>query len=380
MRLWWFQRNEYACSSPAGLFPCQSGKQLLEKAAPYYVTAIRNLVSAPNKLYETIYFETLCRFAECCQSMPLNQISEDYSLLVQHLKRCLCALKYRQKYLLPRNADSETIAEQEPQWTYAIFSASLCYQLHHIQQDRRIILHNVRGEPIGQWQSFENKLYEPNRYFSLEWGEVSSAITVDEIISSLVKQIVPATVIQWLSQNTTLFALWWDAIKGMDSGTILSSIIQEAVNALDTKKIEVLNEKDKAIASVEIAANLPASTHTNEQIEINPVELLLTHLADLTSASDNEIHWLRIDHGLFVSSTSLNDFVIQNKQYKNSHQLINLINPALVDNAGEYYWQYRPKAFEDRRVLDGIVLKEDVLSETWKNQPINSEFQPAIKL
>ncbi len=380
MRVWWFQKNEYACSPPAGIFPCQSGNHLLEKAASYYITAIRNLISAPNKLYKAIYFETLCRFAECCQSMPLNQSDEDYSLLIQHLKRCFCALKFRQKYLLPRNVDSEIIAEQEPQWTYAIFSASLCYQLYNIQQDRRIILHNLQGEPIGQWQSFENKWYEPNRYFSLEWGEVSSAITRDEIMNSLVKHIVPASVMQWLSQNTTLFALWWDAIKGIDKGNILSSIIQEAMNARDTKKMRVSLENDKAMVSGAITASLSVSTPANEQTASDPIELLLTYLANLTHAGDNEIHCLRTHHGLFVLSQSLTDFVTQNKRYKNAHQLINLIKFALVNKAGEYGWQYRPKAFEDRRVLAGIVLKEDVLSESWKNQPVNSEFQPAIKL
>lgn len=383
MGLWRARQSESACSLPAGIFPCQAGKHVLERNAQGYVAAIRGLISAPIKLYNVIYFETLCRFAELCQSMPADKASGDYSLLTQHLKHCIGALKLRRKYLLPPNADSETIAEQEPQWTYAIFSASLCCQLHRIQQDRHIILHNKQGKQIGQWQPLDGKFYEPDRYFSLQWDIAPSGFSVDEIMSTLVNHIVPAPIMQWLAQNSTLFALWRDVIKGTDTNNILGDIIQQKINSSSINKADVqqdnqlTKENDPVVA--EVINDVLVEAGSTEQVNVDPIESLLTYLS-ASKHTESAYLYLRIEHGLFISLTLLNDFISQNQQYENSNQLIELIKPALVDREGEYCLQCRPKEFGDRRVLEGIVLAENVLNDTWKNKPVNFEFQPAKKL
>lgn len=80
-----------------------------------YVNQIRNLVSCPAKIYSQLYLTTLSQFFIHCPA----------ELLKQRLIVTVIALKLRQGILLPKNAGAETIAAEEPQWTYALFSCAL---------------------------------------------------------------------------------------------------------------------------------------------------------------------------------------------------------------------------------------------------------------
>ena len=102
---------------------------------------LKSLISAPAPVYAALYETTLFRLMEFCQAMPQNiNQPTPYSLLTTTLETAVAALKVRRGVMLPRHSNSETIAEQEPLWTYAVFTASLWVQLPDLQADRTIEL------------------------------------------------------------------------------------------------------------------------------------------------------------------------------------------------------------------------------------------------
>lgn len=81
----------------------------------HYVTEIKNLVSCPPKLYSQLYLTTLSNFIIHCPAALINR----------RLQITIAVLKLRRGMLLPKNAATETIAAEEAQWSYALFSACL---------------------------------------------------------------------------------------------------------------------------------------------------------------------------------------------------------------------------------------------------------------
>ena len=107
---------------PKGLSPCLSGDDVIHNAGKELISQIRQLISAPSKIYDDLYVPTLYRFAEFCQAMPWDKESVPYSLLTHQLSLVIAALQLRRGLLLPMNAGAEAMAEQEPQWTCDFFS------------------------------------------------------------------------------------------------------------------------------------------------------------------------------------------------------------------------------------------------------------------
>src|SRR5437762_1636697 len=116
-----------------------SGHELLQQAnISNYVREINGLVSCPPTIYEKLYFSTMVKLAEFCQSMPYSETDFNwkYGFLERQLKLAVSALKLRRGILFPKNSGAEAIAAEEAEWTYAIFSASLMRDLYQLQANR----------------------------------------------------------------------------------------------------------------------------------------------------------------------------------------------------------------------------------------------------
>src|SRR6266513_2195322 len=110
---------------PAEIIPSLSGRELCRRPEFFYlINHIKNLVSCPNKIYKKLYSATLENIAEFCQSMPYskNEFYWPHGFLTRQIKLAVTALKLRRGILFPKNAGAESIASEEAQWTYAIFS------------------------------------------------------------------------------------------------------------------------------------------------------------------------------------------------------------------------------------------------------------------
>jgi len=86
---------------------------------------------------------------------------------------------------------------------------------------------------------------------------------------------------------------------------------------------------------------------------------------------------LRVHAGLFITKSRLQEFT-ENFQVKSIDNLVQIINPYLVTANNQYYQKYRHKLFENRKLLEGIVIGNQYLNNKWLSHPHRDEFQPDI--
>lgn len=197
------------------IIPSLSGRELLNKPEMMHIVyCMKNLVSCPNKMYRKLYTSTLRHVAEFCQAMPYSEknFNEEYGFLTRQLTLTLAALKLRRGILFPKNAGAESIAAEEAQWTYAIFSASLVKNLYHLEENREVSRYQLQGDPIDMWSPIAGSLYRKSFYYSMRFVPDKSIEKVDVFMAALSQRIFPTLAISWLSTNTYLFKLWWDVV------------------------------------------------------------------------------------------------------------------------------------------------------------------------
>lgn len=155
-----------------------------------YLRDIKNLVSCPSGIYESLYLMTSNRLAEYCQTMASEE------LLHRQYQLAIATLKLRRGLFFPKNAGAETIAAEEAQWTYAIFSAALLKDFHQLKMNRETA-----------------------------------------------ERIIPPAAFRWISANKTLFSWWWSAILHEKTGqNDISDLIDTAAKKIGIQPAEPVED------------------------------------------------------------------------------------------------------------------------------------------
>jgi hypothetical protein len=335
---------------------CLSGIELLQKPKfqPYF-SEIRNLVSCPDNIFRKLYLSTLYSFAEFCQAMPFSKIEFNtaYGFLERQLKLVIAVLKLRRGLLFPKNAGTEQISEEEAQWTYALFSGSLLKDVHLLQSDREVYMHKADGEQTGIWLSLSGSLYKRDIYYSMKFVPKNLTINRDILMAALSGSVCPPEAVNWLSSNSYLFKQWW------------SVILHQASPENDIEKIIHMAAEKAGIAL------LGQSISTdNADLQVNLIKYLTVNI------KQNPEHVFKTDDGMFVSLFLLEDFLSENRfTAKNTFfETLEKDNWLVLKNGKPYHELY-PKKYEDKRVLNGIILNIDVLPEELQKLPIDTSFQ-----
>jgi hypothetical protein len=373
------------------LIPYLPGHEVVQQGGAKLVQEIRNLISAPFKIYQETYEKTLWHLAEICQSMPYDENGSPYSLLQRQLNICIASLKLKHGKLLPENAEPENMAKEEAQYSYAIFMAALLYGLDKIQHDRKILFYNSRKENCGQWspltvETTQHRLVSTGSWFDVQWTPcITSEILPCSAFNGIIAMnIIPPKIMQWMSENCKLVPLWWNAMTGNPSGkenNPISDIIQQAVVFIDNK------DKPSQQSTQNIGDFNQKKEAKEEKIEIsedkkNP-ENLLKALLDFIETKQNQNQnqdkdqIIRISIGLLVSKNILQEFAASIHE-KSVDTLLEQINLYLKGKNHHYYFKYRHKNFESRKFLEGVVIDKKYLNDRCKQLSISDEYQPNI--
>lgn len=358
-------------------YPYLSGDDVINNVGKELTQKIRDVVSTTKEVYQDVYLNTLYRFSEFCQAMPENQNASSYSLLTHQLKLAIVALKIRRGLLLPKEGSAEEIAKQDPQWTYAIFSASLFYQLDQIQRDRQIHGYDAQKNLVGTWQPLESNRFRPNHYYAIEWKSLEST-SVSSLLSILASNIIPKDVITWISTNTSLSKIWWDSVTNPQIENPIITIIQQVEKCLAPE-----NGKPQDIhqsVGVNNDQTSKGDAVRDNDLEANsPLSLLFNFLSEVDHSNSTKHHCLRVESGLLITSLIISQFLQTYAiHFSSEADFIKKIRDKLIYNLEQYQFSYRPKTFEDRRILEGIVIKEEHLPEDWKQKPIDTDFIPTF--
>ncbi len=346
---------------------CLTGAQIFSlPAINAYAIKLRKLVSAPEDIYKELYIPTLHNFMALCQAMPSDiQNPIAYSLLTQRLSLAIAALKLRRGCMLPKNSNSETIAEQEPLWTYALFTTSLLIKIHHIQSDRTIELYQDKNKTLGVWHAVVGSLYEADTSYKIIPQEQPLKISNEILQAMLLEKIIPQIGMRWLSSCQDVFSLWLEAvIETNTKNNVLIELIQEAAQKIDFPLIE------KTMRPLELS-------------ELAPEPSLLSLLMEWIQQSDGEHrppYFLRFAEGLFVTPTALTTFITQRAIKLSLAALMKEIESALLKKEENHIFQYCSVRFEDRQILEGVIIHQEHLTDTLKSYPIKTDFIPNISL
>jgi hypothetical protein len=363
-----------------GLTPCLLGEDIFKlDGLNHYLHEIKNLISCPAGIYEDIYLTTLYRLAEFCQAMPYStrELNVSYGLLKRQLNLTIAVLKLRRGILLPKNAGAGTIALEEPQWTYAIFSGSLLKNLFVMQSDRNVCIYKETGERIGGWTPLSGSLYQHNLYYDMAYSQNQPVVSPSVLMAAISGRIIPTMAIRWLSDNESLFAEWWNTILNVATVPI-NNINQLIVDAAKIIGIQLsANEEITSIASIGIkntAADTPGLILNEEK---KNMQSLIAWITSNIAFYPEGI--FRVSKGLFLTKETMENYCIENNL--KIFFLQKMENTKfLVLNENDIYHFYAPSRFEDQRILRGIVLNVDYLNSTLASLPINTYFQEHTEL
>lgn len=335
---------------------------------------LKSLVSAPPDIYQQLYLATFTAFAEFCQAMPFDvQQPEPYSLLQRQLELAITALKLRRGRMLPQNSESESIAEQEPLWTYVVFTACLFTGLARLQEDRRVALYVNANEKIGQWSVLAGNLYEQKTHYSVGTQPSRKLIDSSCYMAFLAGRIIPAYAMRWLASYPEVFISWWQAIAlgvQVEKADGLILLIKQAA-----EKIDYPLSYEEVIETEKLA---DLSSSNNQALE--DISSWLQQQCEENGCDPERDLLLRIPGGLFIASERIAHFLACNPKYGSQDCLLQNLEDYLLKENNSMIHRYRPDRFEKRLILEGIILKECALPPVVKKLPYQSSFVSEIPL
>jgi hypothetical protein len=215
------------------LTPCLNGEELLkQKAIDNYVTEIKQLLSCPLNVYESIYKIALVRLAEFCQALPYAQYADsgEYGFLERQLRLAIAALKLRRGKFFPKDANAETIAHDDGMWTYAIFSVAIMHGVYQIKNQVTVSLFNKNGESAGLWTPIAGSLYETGLLYKWHFGSIIDHVVEDKVTQGIIlSKLAPISIFRWMHSNKEVFTTWFNAvINNRDEKNIINDLIDEA--------------------------------------------------------------------------------------------------------------------------------------------------------
>ncbi len=341
----------------------QTGIEIIHGELGHLARDIRNVVSATDEAYKELYLYSLLKVAEFCQNMPVTKDAAPYSLIERQMQQALSVLKVIRGSLFPKNSAQEDANKEEPKWIYAFFVYGLLYQLPVIDH-------------VQFMRMAENDFISPRA-------------------------------LSWLTKNETLFVSWRDALSKYPAENIFVQLTKKYLSKFESQSSEDSASSSSLEDKKVVEASASEMNKTNEANEKNKEDNVgnqqstvvkpdtpivhprppLTYAAQILfeylvfHVDPDSIDYFRVNEGLFVSIKLLEKFVdTKDSRWNSVEEFINASRKILVNTDDSYRFKYSPTAFENYRVIEGIIIKEDKLSNTWRCEPANKDFKSETKL
>lgn len=396
----------------AGLHPCLTGEAIVSR--PEFKRRwheLRSLVSAPATLYLSLYETTVLRLMAFCQAMPQDmQLPQPYSLLSTALDTAIAALKRRRGKALPNHSNSETIAEQEALWTYAVFTAALWANWPDLQADRTIVLYKSEPEWIGLWHPVAGCLYEPKTFYKIISKPHPTMVNSTACLTSVLGKIIPAVAYRWLSSQFAVWSAWWEilthtagerneltsliypgntsaqvAVSQQPTASSVSVEIESTSEPLDEEDDsepesitqETVNEKNSA-STAEKSDEIP-KTVDSEQALADLNQWIVRHSSP-TGAGHGKKWFVRIQAGVLIRLSSLSKFIQEYSNYDSPEALLEPLASYLKKEDDQWLFRYHFVYGQVEEVVQGIILLKKGLCQTLKDFPDESQFIQGLSL
>lgn len=375
---------------------------------------------------------------EFCQAMPQDMHQpKPYSLLMTTLENTVAALKIRRGKMLPRHSNSETIAEQEPLWTYAVFTASLWAQLPNLQADRTVELYKNEQEKIGRWHPFAGNLYEAQTFYRILPEPHPIAVDSTACLVGSLTRIIPSVAYRWLTNDQKVWLAWWEvvtqsmspnnelrpmiekivpqnkqnkvitasddspvntsAVSHSDSlkntegnsdthlkngGIEVPPVAHEKIDDINSSK-EKQNSEEKPIHNPQKSASETASTlepSAEEDNALADIQEWVLHHCSAAGKLNGKKQFVRIPSGLLIRESSLKLLIKENSEYPSVDSVLKYLARYLEKEPDSLsvLVQYQFVQDAKKEIISGIILKNEYLCELLKIYPENQFVENGV--
>ena len=323
--------------------PIESAATLLAPARRQdYLKNIKSLLHLPPKLYDTLYYKVIERFAEFVQSLPETQhgaFANNGDFLNHGLDRASRALTLILSYFFPEEQSFHSATSEQALWIYAVFTAGLLLDIGKLAVKYQITLCNKDSTAIKEWLPYSGSMVGQAKYYKFTYVKQNRDHLRRLITGLLARQLLTETD-QSGDGTTTVGGFNWIASDPVVLESWLNMLYGETRNV--TSYLTVLPYADQLAIENNLAHERAANLGKNalfgtglfDTTKDNPLaelaagqalhEWLRQNIGNGTVAINNEdsaIH--RTEEGLMVSLDDLiNRFTKENPQHQNNTQVI----------------------------------------------------------
>lgn len=236
---------------PGSLLSILSAEQLLMgKAVRVLIQELKTCSQLPEIYFTTLYQEAIDRFAEMVQLLPFEEEGVLAGILNRGIARGVLGVRL---YL------SQFLQEQDPLTAYAIFTASLFFDLGKLLTHYTVVLVKKKTDEyeLNEWQPFSGPMGDQAQYYKLFPKSCNSDLQ-HEVTSLFARQLLPLEGFLWITSDNQILNEWLLILRGgANTGTgrlchIFSLIkhedLQELLSALSQPCVEILEDPAHAEA------------------------------------------------------------------------------------------------------------------------------------
>jgi integrating conjugative element relaxase (TIGR03760 family) len=193
--------------------PILSANQLLgTEKRQQILTDTSALLSLPNDEYERIFLKVTENFAEFVQNLPETERSYYANIggLLDHaLERTSLSLFLCRTYLLPEDASLASVSESEMLWVYAVYTASLLYDIGKIATKHIVTLTDEKGSDIKSWLPYNAPMTHQNAsHYVYNFSEEHHDRIRWGVTPLLARQVLPEEGFAWIASDMGVLESW----------------------------------------------------------------------------------------------------------------------------------------------------------------------------
>jgi hypothetical protein len=209
------------------VIPVLSGSNLLDSSQHQnLIQELATLCGLDDNQFKFLYRSAINQYAEFVQLLPEEPNTPFGGLLNMGLARAALAMRQFE------NPDPLTL--------YAVFTATLFYDVARAVSQQRIIICDEQGKYQQEWYPYAGSMveYGAEHYKIYPFNTNEYAALNNESAAILARQLMPRDGFVWLSSHLELFIDWLEAIRGEQRqegrriGRAVSLIRQEDLLAL----------------------------------------------------------------------------------------------------------------------------------------------------
>ncbi len=298
---------------------------------------IKSLLHLPPKLYDTLYYRVIERFAEFVQNLPENQhgaFAGSGGFLDHGLDRASQALKLCLSYFFPQEQSFHSVTSEQALWVYAVFTAGLLLDVGKLAVKYQVTFCNRDGTAIKDWLPYSGAMVGQAKYYKFNYikenrdnlRRLNTSLIARQLLTEADQAGDGTTTVggfNWLASNPVVLEAWLTMLYG-DTRNVTSYLtVLPYADQLAIENQLAIERANQAGKHALFGTGLFDSTQTNPLAELAIGqalhEWLRTHIADgALSINDNDSLIHRTEEGLIISLPDLIDkFIKENPHFEN---------------------------------------------------------------